>query len=342
MNKKVQKLLEELGSAAAKPSGVEHREGKSLKVSFGNSTVYSSGVHQQAEEVEAPIIESYTRAQLLSLFETLELDTRKYTFEYLAEQLGFVAKEFLNESTGKKVVLYEGAFKKVWDAAKKAWILVPIMAGAIVSSQIGQAAVNDRMNQRYTELYNNEIMANAKDINKLDPDFINSDEGKRLQTTYSPLVVRGWTDDGSVPKGLQRFGNASNKLELDNNTLVKLPQGKVIDPKVAKEIYDNLRYYRGNDERDVEVGAYGGAALGAALTGAGISTAALAKKKKEEKIPLSQGYEAVMDESYTRKDLQELFEALNLDTDKYTFGYLAEQLGFEVVRPNILESLKRR
>jgi hypothetical protein len=47
-------------------------------------------------------------------------------------------------------------------------------------------------------------------------------------------------------------------------------------------------------------------------------------------------------ESYTRKDLQELFEALNLDTNKYTFGYLAEQLGFQAVKPNILESLRRR
>jgi hypothetical protein len=94
MTKKVQKLLEELGYSAAKPTGVEHREGKSLKVSFGNSKVFSPEVHQQAEEVEAPIIESYTQEDLEQLFETLELDTKKYTFEYLAEQLGF---EVLNE-----------------------------------------------------------------------------------------------------------------------------------------------------------------------------------------------------------------------------------------------------
>jgi hypothetical protein len=85
-------LAEELGFVAAKPVATEHRAGKSLKVSFGNSKVYSPEVHQEEEEVEAPIIESYTQKDLLELFEALELDTNKYTFEYLAEQLGFQKK----------------------------------------------------------------------------------------------------------------------------------------------------------------------------------------------------------------------------------------------------------
>jgi hypothetical protein len=41
----------------------------------------------------------------------------------------------------------------------------------------------------------------------------------------------------------------------------------------------------------------------------------------------------VVKESYTQEDLLELFEALNLDTNKYTFDYLAEQLGFETLYP---------
>jgi hypothetical protein len=47
-------------------------------------------------------------------------------------------------------------------------------------------------------------------------------------------------------------------------------------------------------------------------------------------------------DSYTAEELQEAFLLAGLDTNKYTFEYLAEQLGFEVVRPNILESLRRR
>jgi len=39
-------------------------------------------------------------------------------------------------------------------------------------------------------------------------------------------------------------------------------------------------------------------------------------------------YSSNYNESYTQEDLLELFEALDLDTDKYTFEYLAEELGF--------------
>jgi len=107
MNKKVQKLLEELGVEAAKPVATTHGEGKPLKLSLSNSKIYSADKHQQAEEVEGLVIESYTRQDLQKLFEALNLDTDKYTFGYLAEELGFKATKFLNESTGKTIVLYE-------------------------------------------------------------------------------------------------------------------------------------------------------------------------------------------------------------------------------------------
>jgi hypothetical protein len=38
-------------------------------------------------------------------------------------------------------------------------------------------------------------------------------------------------------------------------------------------------------------------------------------------------------ENYSKKELMEAFQALDLDTDKYTFSYLAEQLGFKTVFP---------
>jgi hypothetical protein len=87
MNKKVQKLLEELGSKAAKPSGVEHREGTALKVSFSNSKVYPASHHQQAEEVEEVIIES-----ALTEFLVKEMD------HYL--ELEGSVDEVLNEGIG--------------------------------------------------------------------------------------------------------------------------------------------------------------------------------------------------------------------------------------------------
>jgi hypothetical protein len=101
INKKLEKLLEEaiakrqalkeseLGSAAAEPvygSG----EAKEHTPELDNKDVYPADEHEQAEEVEEVIVETYTREDLLELFEALNLDTDKYTFVYLAEQLGFV------------------------------------------------------------------------------------------------------------------------------------------------------------------------------------------------------------------------------------------------------------
>lgn len=50
-------------------------------------------IHVSDEEEKAgdeSLDESYTEDELKELFEALELDTHKYTFEYLAEELGFV------------------------------------------------------------------------------------------------------------------------------------------------------------------------------------------------------------------------------------------------------------
>jgi hypothetical protein len=58
---------------------------------------------------------------------------------------------------------------------------------------------------------------------------------------------------------------------------------------------------------------------------------------------LTNNSKTYLSESYTREDLLELFEALELDTDKYTFEYLAEELGFvpegevEMEQPEVVE-----
>jgi hypothetical protein len=115
-NKKLEKLLEEivakkeslgeseLGSAAAEPVHTE-KAPKEHTPEIENSDVYPADEHEQAEEVEEVIVEgeeegekealaeTYTQEDLEELFESLNLDTDKYTFEYLAEELGFVPVE---------------------------------------------------------------------------------------------------------------------------------------------------------------------------------------------------------------------------------------------------------
>jgi hypothetical protein len=51
-------------------------------------------------------------------------------------------------------------------------------------------------------------------------------------------------------------------------------------------------------------------------------------EKLEKKVYSRKG------EEYSKEELMEAFQALDLDTDKYTFGYLAEQLGFKTVFPS--------
>jgi hypothetical protein len=115
INKKLEKLLEEaiakkqelkeseLGSAAAKPVHTEEKPEEHTP-EMENKDVFPAEEHEQSEEVEAPVIESYTREDLEELFESLELDTDKYTFEYLAEELGFEPLNEISDKLARKVV----------------------------------------------------------------------------------------------------------------------------------------------------------------------------------------------------------------------------------------------
>jgi hypothetical protein len=103
MNKKVQNLIEELGPTLAKTVATENREGKVLKVSFGNSKIYSPAVHMQSEELESLIIESYIDAAK-GILEAFNYDTKKYNFLHLAESAGFIpGMTILNEEESSKI-----------------------------------------------------------------------------------------------------------------------------------------------------------------------------------------------------------------------------------------------
>jgi hypothetical protein len=112
LNKKLQALLEELqttkGDAAAKPEATKEETPDVYKVQLANKEVYSKDEHKEVEEIEEVIVEGkvYSEKQLRRLFENLGLDTHKYSFNYLAEQLGFELLE--DEFTDKgEVAHYE-------------------------------------------------------------------------------------------------------------------------------------------------------------------------------------------------------------------------------------------
>jgi hypothetical protein len=147
--------------------------------------------HDVSDELRKP--QYYTQEDILELFEALELDTHKYNFEYLAEQLGFTT---LNEKKPK--------------------------------NQHRESRVDEQGNLIHDLYMDDEVVFSSKD---------KADIHKLL-----------WNDN--------------NESSTDDEIMSKLNAKKVVK------------------------------------------------------------------ESYTREDLEQLFEALELDTDKYTFGYLAEELGF--------------
>jgi hypothetical protein len=87
MTDKVRRLLEELGAAAAEPIATSDEKASEQTPEVSQEDLYAG--EQAAEEVGAPIIESYTLEELNEAFALAGFNTRKYTVEYLAEQLGF-------------------------------------------------------------------------------------------------------------------------------------------------------------------------------------------------------------------------------------------------------------
>ena len=103
LNKKLQVLLESLKGEVAKTDNEATKEQtpEVYKVQLSNTNIFPAEDHEEKEEVKELIIEDkdYTETELKALFEELELDTNKYTFSYLAEELGFELLE--DEVTSK-------------------------------------------------------------------------------------------------------------------------------------------------------------------------------------------------------------------------------------------------
>jgi len=91
---------EEVGEAAAEPVH-DDSEPEELEPKVDTEDVYPSEDHEQAEEIDEIIIEGkkYLRKDLIQLFENFNLNTHKYTIEYLLEELGEVAVEPVHDDS---------------------------------------------------------------------------------------------------------------------------------------------------------------------------------------------------------------------------------------------------
>jgi hypothetical protein len=114
--KEFRKVLveEELGSAAAEPVATVEKDPSVLKVSFGNSDVYSSDVHSQGEEVEGLLIEDANMflTEGLSILENVDSLSDEDFLEFLQESTleDLDILEALYETFLETEVLNEGLF----------------------------------------------------------------------------------------------------------------------------------------------------------------------------------------------------------------------------------------
>jgi len=197
-----QELHDQLGDQDNLPEWVQS------KITLAKEYIDTARDYMKSEGQES-VQESYTEEELVELFEALNLDTEKYTFNYLAEQLGF---QQLNEKN--------------------------LMANAI-------------------KLKNSKGEKAHKLLDKI--------HNKRMPGS-----------EVAIPSGTARW--ALSRLEKENE------EKGLSKPTVG----DAIKAYR--------------------------------EKEKTN-------------ESYTSEELKELFETLNLDTHKYTFEFLAEELGFAAAEP---------
>ena len=238
-NKKLQSLLEELKGEVAKTDNDATKEEapEVYTVKLSNDEVFPTEDHEEKEEVKELIIEDklYSEEELKALFEELDLDTDKYTFSYLAEELGFDLLEDEVTSKGEVAMTDNEATKEV-------------------------------EGEKVKPTENNDIIFPAKDHKEVEE--------------IEEVIVEDVTSKGEV-------------AVTDNEAT------KEVEGTTAKPTDTNTNTFP-TDEHE----------------------------EKEE-------IEGIVVEEYTRDEIEAVFEALNLDTDKYTFDYLAEEFGFYVLDEDI-------
>jgi hypothetical protein len=382
-----QELHDQLGDEDNLPEWVQS------KITLAKEYVDTARDYMKSEGQES-VQESYTEEELLELFESLNLDTDKYTFEYLAEELGFV-NEGLFDGFKRGIENY----KAQKDASK------------LAKTQMKAKLIKDRMNVGSAErnllqskrIYKPTVKAarlDAKLDTKLDAidtkkevSKVRNDKAVERQNTglakqvkktdsYTPSQV-----NASVEYTREELEALFESLELDTNKYTfeylaeelgfeplsetKLSPGykKTIKKEYGKQSpyfiqraekgdnnFNNTNWQAKNSfklsnmAKDVKTtGQYKDwDNKPKKVDPSDInSTAENFKKRSEEMAAAEEERKQASgilpyglrkspkptNESYTEEELVELFESLNLDTEKYTFNYLAEQLGFAAAEP---------
>jgi len=399
MNKKVQKLLEELGSAAAKPTGTEHREGKALKVSFGNSTVYSPQVHQQSEEVESVIVENaLSKTDFLFLLENLGFETKNQNIKSLSESFNVVIDESLDESDSiiegviEDLELLETVFsleeEEAYDFIDELSDDDTFSLSEAIDLFLGNNQILTSLTEGYSlDRYVSENLSEglgtfirgqkAKgEYKKARKDIVK--QYKEARPLAKKLALAKFKDDNSEnyrkvnSKGFFGIGSEKNKEKKEAAKTIK--DGLKTTYKTDKKAYKDYLKTKGpidqvkkrqletkmktsknwrkdiTNQNAIEAAKKGVDTRYTTMKNAikqgekdapekarlAVDKQELADKEKASKeFAKAYNLKDVIKEDavFTKNQLQNLFETLQLNTHKYTLEYLAEEMGFEPVKP---------
>jgi hypothetical protein len=309
----------------------------------------------------------FNKKELKELFEGMNLDTRKYRVEYLAEQLGFVQLEEGKGAATAALLAALGMGSVIGPTAADNHMkqVMPAIQQRISSDQdthvrnFTDNQLKDMMNWEEEELkrqaeyqldttpgfVQDHARQILKDIEASGPEkfvmratepnplYTYPFHGVRTTTWTVPEVVSPGEEN---PAGLISDTGFRNPHIPEHPITFKNTFGDITSANYANYV-DGIKAEREknfeNDKLAARVGALssglGAGSVGGMLAAAGVGLA----KDKELRDALADDAKkknktTSTNESYTTEQLREAFSRAGLDTKKFRVEYLAEQLGF--------------
>jgi len=290
--------------------------------------------------------EVYTLEELNEAFNALRLDTEKYTTEYLAEELGFqqISEGKLGDSLKRFVM-------PALFAANTA-----MSGGAMMNNINAVDQLKDNIRTQVyqdvdTELQDNEdrALANANAI-------MSFSKPGSYQHELAKETIEAIRQGGPGKKTANTAPSSGDRPQYTSFDTEDVISGKVkpittgrkyIQPRNAGtvDVFDNedidaeIASRIKSDETTKSLQRQAGNSALVGMASAGLAAGTAGKEIFDGKKPLvgsdvelpkvKLGKEENVSESYTLSELNEAFNALGLNTKKYTTEYLAKELGFK-------------
>jgi hypothetical protein len=280
--------------------------------------------------------------ELNRLLESLNLDTDKYNFDYLAEQLGFQkvgllelsssykkaikAADYLDSRRGQKITNNTQRLDTV--EARKNFEKFQNGREAARTIAIARETNNPEMMNNASKLISS-TQAQKKNYDEATELLTNMQHQHQQQQQQRNQYAQGMnaTRQGSNTNESQSHLNEGDEEDFDNIMAIDNANFEAM----TNIISGNQNSNAGNAPFKSKLMSRRQQAEAAAAQGIAPFKSKLMSRRQRAEAAANQGIAPKLkeSESFSTEELVRLFESFNLDTDKYTTEYLAEQLGFK-------------